>query len=33
MKKMFKMCKYQLKQKTVSREKMLQLIKKAFFEK
>ena len=26
-------CKYQLKQKTVTREKMLQLIKSAFFEK
>ena len=26
-------CKYQLKQKTITREKMLQLIKSTFFEK
>ena len=26
-------CKYQLKQKTITRKKMLQLIKNAFFEK
>ena len=26
-------CEYQLKEKTISREKILQLIKKAFFEK
>ena len=26
-------CKYQLKQKTIAREKMLQLIKNVFFEK
>ena len=26
-------CKYQLKQKTIAREKMLQLIKSVFFEK